>query len=199
MPQQAPPGNADRAAAIEALAAKIAAVGPARSSEDTEPATRLPDGADSAKARDIVLRQLAAAPRPRAVLAKKLRSKEIPDDIADLVLNRFEQVGLIDDRAYAELYVTSKHRDRALGRHALRAELRQQGVAEDDFVDAVAEVDTDAEARRAAELVAQRVASAMAAGPDAARRRLLGLLARRGYPSSLASTVVDAAIAGFGA
>lgn len=197
MPPQTPPGNVDRAAAIEALAAKIAAVG-STSSPEKAPPVRLPEGADSARARDIVLRQLAAAPRPRAVLAQKLRSREVPQDIADSVLDRFEQVGLIDDRAYAELYVTAKHRDRALGRHALRAELRRQGVAEDDFADAVAEVDREAEAQRAAELIGKRLASAMAAGPDAARRRLLGLLARRGYPSSLATAVVESAIDSFG-
>ncbi len=197
MPPQSPPGNVDRAAAIEALAAKVAAVGSTSSTGDAS-TIQMPEGPDSARARDIVLRQLAAASRPRAVLAQKLRSREIPDDVADSVLDRFEQVGLIDDRAYAELYVTAKHRDRALGRHALRAELRRQGVAEDDFADAVAEVDTGAEAQRAAELVGKRVAAAMAAGPDAARRRLLGLLARRGYPSSLATAVVESAIASFG-
>ncbi|MDQ6656816.1 MAG: recombination regulator RecX [Actinomycetota bacterium] len=197
MSPKAPTGNVDRSAAIEALAAKIAAVGPAVP-KDEVPTIQPPEGPDSARARDIVLRQLAAAPRPRAVLAQKLRSGEIPEDVAALVLDRFQQVGLIDDRAYAELYVTAKHRDRALGRHALRAELRRQGVAEDDFADAVAEVDTGAEARRAAELVGKRVASAMAAGPDAARRRLLGLLARRGYTSSLATAVVESAIASFG-
>lgn len=152
---------------------------------------------ETARARDIVYRQLAAAPRPRAVLARKLTDKGITEEVAARVLDRFERSGLIDDRAYAEVYVAAKHRDRALGRRALQAELRRQGVAEADFTEAVDEIDGEAEAGRAADLVSRRIRSAMAAGPEAARRRLLGLLARRGYPLSLATRVVEGALADY--
>lgn len=215
------PGPSDRAAAIDALAARIAAVGsggadgaetegaatdgaaiaaaprplPTDDDRSLDGPSAVPPGDQSAgevsRARDIVYRQLATAPRPRAVLENKLRQREISDEVATLVLDRFEKAGLIDDRAYAELYVTTKHRDRALGRQALRAELRRQGVAESDYSEAVAEIDTDTEAARAVALLAKRVDSAMAAGPDAARRRLLGLLARRGYSPGLAGRVVE--------
>jgi len=160
------------------------------------PGRTAPD-AEAAHARDIVYRQLAAAPRPRAVLARKLIAQGINEVVAADVLDRFERSGLIDDRAYAELYVTTKHRDRALGRQALRAELRRQGVAEADFADAVEEIDGEAEAGRAADLVRRRIGSAMAAGPEAARRRLLGLLGRRGYSPALAARVVEEAVADY--
>lgn len=187
----------DRVAAIEALTARVAAVAARESALEQSPPAQVPDSADAARARDIVLRQLAFAPRPRAVLAEKLRSKEIPDEVAGSVLDRYTDLGLIDDRSYAASYVTAKHRDRGLGRYALQAELRRQGVAEDDLRDAVADIDTEAEARRAAELVGKRIAAAMAAGPEAARRRLLGQLSRRGYPPSLATRVVEEAIEAF--
>lgn len=183
----------DGAAAIEALAARIAAV----AEQEATTAVQVPETDDTARARDIVLRQLAFAPRPRAVLAEKLRSKEIPDEVAGPVLDRYTELGLIDDRSYAASYVTAKHRDRGLGRYALQAELRRKGVAEDDLRDAVADIDTEAEALRAAELVGKRIAAAMAAGPEAARRRLLGQLSRRGYPPSLATRVVEEAIEAF--
>jgi len=114
------------------------------------------------------------------------------------VLDRFEQLKLIDDRAYAEMFVRAKHRDRGLGRQALRMELHRKGVAAADIDQAVAGIDGDDEERRAAELIGKRLGSALAAGPQAARRRLLGLLARRGYSSSLASRVVDDALSGAG-
>lgn len=185
-------GQGDREQVLQELATRIA-----EHSTSTRPLrTTVPEGDDAARARDIVLRQLAVMPRPRATLEAKLRAKEIPDDVATAVLDRYTELGLIDDRAFAELYVTAKHRDRGLGRHALRAELRRQGVAEDDLGDAVGAIDEDAERRRAEQLVEKRLASALAAGPEAARRRLLGQLARRGYPSSLAVSVVEAALAG---
>lgn len=181
-----------RAEALIALAERVAAMEQAAAPTAK---TVVPEGAEAAKARDIVLRQLAMMPRPRAVLAGKLKAKEISDDVAEAVLDRYTELGLIDDQAYAELYVTAKHRDRGLGRYGLEAELRRQGVAEDDLRGAVTTIDEDAERRRATELIGKRLASALAAGPEAARRRLLGQLSRRGYSSALAVSVVDEALA----
>lgn len=184
-----------RAAALSTLAERVAAL---EQAAGPVVKTAVPNSAEASRARDIVLRQLSMMPRPRAVLAGKLKAKEIPDDVAEAVLDRYTELGLIDDQAYAELYVSAKHRDRGLGRYGLEAELRRQGVAEDDLRDAVTSIDEDAERRRATELIGKRLASALAAGPDAARRRLLGQLSRRGYSSALAVQVVDAALADAG-
>ena len=150
------------------------------------------------KAKDICLRLLTAAPRPRAGLAAALRRREIPEEVAERVLDRLTEVGLIDDAAYAESFVRTKHRDRGLGRSALRAELRRLGVDPELSGNAVDQVDHEDERRRAADLVAKRLPSAMGAGPVAARRRLMSQLARRGYPAELAAAVIDEAIAGHG-
>ncbi len=151
-----------------------------------------------AAARAICLRLLSTAPRPRAGLAQALHRKDIPEDIATAVLDRFTEIGLIDDAAYAQSYVRVKHRDRALGRAALRTELRKLGVDEEVMSDAVQVVDTAAERTRAAELIDKRIDAAMAAGPTAARRRLLGLLDRRGYPAEVAVPVVESALQAYG-
>ena len=151
----------------------------------------------AAQARAICLRLLAVAPRPRAGLAGALRRKEIPDDVASAVLDRFTELGLIDDAAYAQSYGRVKHRDRALGRAALRTELRKLGVEEEVMTTAVGAIDSDAERRRAAELIDKRIDAAMTVGSVAARRRLLGLLARRGYPADIAVPVVEEALASY--
>ena len=52
-------------------------------------------------------------------------------------------------------------------------------------------------AARAEALIARRVDSAMAGGYQSARRRLVGLLARRGYAADIATSVVDAALAAY--
>ena len=161
---------------------------------DGEPVEQRTRSQLEAAARGICLRLLSIAPRPRAGLAQALHRKDIPQDIATAVLDRFTEIGLIDDVAYAQSYVRVKHRDRALGRAALRTELRKLGVDEDVMADAVRVVDTDAERTRAAELVDKRIDAAMAAGPVAARRRLLGLLDRRGYPAEVAVPVVESAL-----
>ena len=72
-------------------------------------------GDPAAVARAICLRLLTGAARPRAALATALRQRGIPDDVAAGCWTGSTEVGLIDDRAYAEAFVAAKHRDRALG------------------------------------------------------------------------------------
>ena len=151
----------------------------------------------TAAAKAICLRLLAVAPRPRAGLAQAMKRKDVPDHIAEAVLDRLTEVGLIDDIAYAQSFVRVKQRDRALGRTALRSELRKLGVDEEIMSAAVDTVDAGAERARAAELVGKRLDAAMEAGPVAARRRLLGLLSRRGYSFEIAVPVVDEALEGY--
>ena len=131
-------------------------------------------------------------------MAKALRKRGIPDDVADRVLDRFAEVGLIDDRAYAEAFVATKHRERGLGITALRTELSRKGVDDETVAAAVQVVDHSAERERAQALVARRVDAAMGNGTPTARRRLVGLLARRGYSAELACQVVDEALADYG-
>lgn len=157
-----------------------------------------PDAGDPvAAAKNICLRLLTGQARSRSELAAKLRQRGIPEDAAEEALSRLERVGLIDDAAYAEAFVASRHRDRGLGRSALRRELERKGVDKEIAASASAAIDDDQERARAADLVTGKLDSAMFAGPEAARRRLLSMLARRGYSPSIAIGVVNEALRGF--
>jgi regulatory protein len=135
--------------------------------------------------------------RSRAELAAKLHQRGIPDAAAERALDRLTEVGLINDAAYAASFVASRHRDRGLGRSALRRELARKGIDRDLAEQALQPIDGDAERSRAAALVARKLDSAMFAGTEAARRRLLGMLARRGYSPAVAIGVVNDALRGF--
>ncbi|MGH3757931.1 regulatory protein RecX [Actinophytocola sp.] len=149
--------------------------------EETDPVQR---------ARDVCLRLLAARPRTRAELRQALLRKQIEEDVADQVLGRLDEVGLIDDAAFAELWVRSRHTYQGLGRRALATELRRKGVADDVAAEAVATVDADAEEERARLLVRKRLRSLSGADEAARVRKLVGMLARRGYSEGLAFRVV---------
>ncbi|WP_433326288.1 regulatory protein RecX [Spirillospora sp. CA-294931] len=140
------------------------------------------------------MRLLASAPRTRAQLAEALRKKGVPDEVAEGVLARFTEVGLIDDEAFAEAWVRSRHSGRGLGKRALAAELRQRGVAEETLKDAVETVDSEQEEQRARELIARKVAASRGVDPVKRTRRLVGMLARKGYPSGMAFRVVREAL-----
>jgi len=151
--------------------------------------------AEEAQAKNICLRLLADSARPRANLAQKLAQRGIGPATIERVLDRFTEVGLIDDQAYAEAYVRTKHQERSLSRRALTSELRRKGVDDSVVAAAAEQVDPEAEEVAALRLVTKRAPAASAAGPEAARRRLLALLDRRGYPADVSIRVVETVLA----
>lgn len=157
-----------------------------------EPEPEPPDPAE--RAREICLRQLAVRPRTRAELATALRRARIDDRVAAEVLDRYGEVGMIDDAAFARAWVTSRHQGKGLARRALGGELRRRGVAPETVGEALDQLDTDTEAETARALVERKLRSATGA-PDAIVRRLVGMLARKGYPAGLAYRVVKEALA----
>jgi regulatory protein len=143
----------------------------------------------------VCLRLLTLAPRTRAQLAAALRKRGIPDGVADEVLGRFEDVGLIDDAAFARAWVESRHYSRGLAGRALSAELKQRGVAADEIRAALEEqLDPDAEASAARRLIEWKLTATRGLPPEQRTRRLAGLLARKGYPAGLAFRVIREAL-----
>lgn len=157
-----------------------------------EPAPESPDDdADPhAVARAVVLRLLTGAPRSRSELEQALRRKGCPDDVAADVLDRMEQVGLVDDVAYAESFVRSRQAGRGLATRALAQELRTKGVDDEVAREVLDDIDPDAERARAHELVAKRLRSMHGLDRTVQTRRLAGMLARKGYGSEVAMAVV---------
>lgn len=158
-----------------------------------------PPGDPESVARSICLRQLTMAPRTRAQLAETLARRGVPDDAAERVLARFGEVGLIDDAMFAQAWVSSRHLGRGLARRALSAELRQRGVDPQTTQEAVAALDPDTEEATARQLVRRRLRSLSSVEPLVAQRRLLGMLARKGYSAGLAYRVIRDEMAATGA
>ncbi|WP_327318276.1 recombination regulator RecX [Streptomyces sp. NBC_01235] len=153
-----------------------------------------PSGDPAERARAICLRLLTGTPRTRKQLADALRKREIPDDVAEEVLSRFEEVGLINDSAFADAWVESRHHGRGLARRALAQELRTKGVDSALVEEAVAQLDSEQEEETARELVARKLRSTRGLDRDKRLRRLAGMLARKGYPEGMALRVVRQAL-----
>jgi regulatory protein len=142
------------------------------------------------QAREICLRLLAVRPRTRAELATALRRRHVADDVAEVVLDRFGEVGMIDDALFAEAWVTSRHHGRGLARRALGHELRRRGVDGATVSDALSRLDPVTEEQTARALVVRKLRTVGDATPDAVVRKLAGMLARKGYPPGLAFRVI---------
>jgi regulatory protein len=141
-------------------------------------------------ARGICLRALTGAPKTRQQLADLLTKRGVPDDAAEAVLDRYTEVGLIDDAAYARAWVSSRQAGRGLARRALSAELRAKGVDAEVAAEAVDVVDDEDERAAAQRLVERRMPSMRRLDRVTASRRLMGMLARKGYNGGLAAAVV---------
>ncbi|WP_328874194.1 recombination regulator RecX [Streptomyces sp. NBC_00287] len=153
-----------------------------------------PPGDPVERARAICLRLLTGTPRTRKQLADALRKREIPDEAAEEVLSRFEEVGLINDSAFADAWVESRHHGRGLARRALAQELRTKGVDSSLIDAAVGQLDSEQEEATARELVDRKLRSTRGLDRDKRLRRLAGMLARKGYPEGMALRVVRQAL-----
>ena len=154
-----------------------------------------PDDTDpAALARSIALRQLTGAPRSRSQLAQAMARKGVPEHVAEQVLDRFVEVGLIDDAAYAQMLVRSRRESRGLARRALAVELYRKGISPQDAGPALATVDDEAEEASAVDLLRRRWRSGPAVDPQVQARRMIAMLGRKGYPSGLSSRLVRAMV-----
>jgi regulatory protein len=150
-------------------------------------------------AKNLCLRALTGAPKTRQQLADLLADRDVPDDAAETVLDRLIEVGLIDDEAFAQAWVTSRQAGRGLARRALKAELRAKGVDDDVAATAVEAVDDDDERETARRLVDRKLPGMRRLDRATATRRLMGMLARKGYSGGLAAGVVREALDADGA
>ena len=151
------------------------------------------------KAKEICFDLLAVRPRTQEELRQALRRKGFDDETSETLLGKLDRAGLVNDAEFAELWVKSRHANRGLSRTALVAELRRKGVDGELAEQAAGEVDRESEEQRARELVRKKLGSLGNVDEQAALRRLLGLLARKGYPQGLAYTVIRDELREYGA
>ena len=137
------------------------------------------------RARNVLLYQLNRSIKSRQQLAEILVKREIPDEIALPLLDRFEEAGLINDNTFAEALVSSRTKTRGLSRTAVQRELRQKGVAEEIVQEATAELDSEGDLERATAITERRMRAMTSLAPDVRNRRLIGFLQRKGYSSAI--------------
>jgi regulatory protein len=138
-----------------------------------------------ARARQICLRLLTAAPRTRSQLAEAMHRGGVPGEAAEAILVRFTDAGLIDDAAFARAWVESRHHGRGLSKRSLSAELKRHGVENEEIRAAVDALDSEQEVATARHLVEHKLASSRGRPPETRVRQAAGLLARKGYPPGL--------------
>lgn len=192
----APDWAGDVSVGVDAWTRRASAPAAGPPPEDTK--AQVPEADPEAVARKILLDQLTGQARTRKELADKLAAKNVPTDIATRLLDRFEEVGLIDDEAFARAWIASRQPGKGLATRALAQELRRKGVDDEIAREALAEIDPDDEEAAARALVRRKLRSLARFDDTVATRRLVGMLARKGYGSGLAFAVVRDELANAG-
>ena len=148
------------------------------------------------QAHALCLRLLTARARTRSELAGRLAQRGYPDEVTHTVLGRLEAVGLINDEDFAVQWVRSRQVNAGKGKRALAAELRAKGVGDEIVAAALDGIDAGAERARAEQLVERRLRREPLGDADDVKvmRRLVGMLARRGYHQGMAVGVVTDAL-----
>ncbi|WP_244963166.1 regulatory protein RecX [Nocardioides dongkuii] len=194
----APSWAGDVTAGVDAWTRRASGPAPAAPAPDAPPppdrAAQGPDADPESVARTILLDQLTGRARSRRELSDKLASKNVPPELATRLLDRFEEVGLVDDEAFARAWVAGRGSgpgsSKRLARRALAQELRRKGVDDEVAREALDEIDPAEEEEAARALVRKKLRSLSRVDDVVATRRLVGMLARKGYGSGLAFAVV---------
>ncbi|MDJ0324025.1 regulatory protein RecX [Cryobacterium sp. PH31-AA6] len=145
-------------------------------------------------AEQVLLQRL----RARSLSATESRTVLIGTEIAeheiDEVIERFSELGYIDEGRLADQILHSHHERKGLGRSGVQAEMRRRGLDQDLILEKLEELPDD-EAERAIELACKRVQQLGRLDDQTIDRRLTGFLMRKGYASSAVRLAVKAALA----
>ncbi|MCB8944424.1 MAG: RecX family transcriptional regulator [Ardenticatenaceae bacterium] len=133
---------------------------------------------DVSKAKEKAVQLISRRPRSVAEIERHLRNKEFGDLVIEQAVIRLQEVGLLDDEAFARYWVDQRNTFKPRSHLALRQELQQKGVERHIIETAVNEVDQTAAARHAAQKQASRYTHL---GEDEFRQKLGGFLQRRGF------------------
>jgi regulatory protein len=142
------------------------------------------------RARNVLLHQLARSAKSTHQLRQILEKREIPAEIAERVLERFTEVGLIDDSSYAETIVNSRRNFKGLSKSAIKRELNEKGVPAPLVEHAIEAITAEDDLAVAMGLASRRIKQMSSLTKDVRERRLAGYLGRKGYPSSIVFTAI---------
>ena len=137
------------------------------------------------RARNIVLRLLERGPKSSFELAAALEKHEIPAAIANQVIQRFTEVELIDDSAYAQQVVDASRRTRGLARSMVKRKLADKGLDHEIINKVASGISDEDELAVATEIAIKRFGQLAKFEPEVRTRRLIGFLQRRGFGSGV--------------
>lgn len=141
-------------------------------------------------AQAIALIALGPRAKSRGELFFHLKKRGVAEDVANAVLFRLQEQGLINDEEFARAWCESRQRSKKLSRRIIASELRGKGVSSEIVELVTSDIDGDTEYAIALELAARKFRPISHLDSELIRRRIHGALARRGFSSSVIQGVM---------
>lgn len=135
--------------------------------------------------RQALLKLIERSGKSSGQLRSLLLDKEFPVQLIDQMIERFIEVGLIDDFALAKSFTESAVSRKAKAKSVIGRELRAKYFPQDAIDAALAEIDSDSELEAAKVLAESRYRQLLKLEPEVRTRRLSSFLMRKGYSSSV--------------
>lgn len=145
-------------------------------------------------ARRIALKQLESRQRTEEELRRALAKRNTPEDVIDELLDRFREVGLVDDHAFATALASTRVSVQRRGAARIRQELRDKGVPQDIADQAIQGIDHHDEFDAALAFARKRASTMGHLEHLVVKRRLYGALARRGFSADVVRRAVETAL-----
>lgn len=162
--------------------------------DDSDSTPSLSPEKQEARARNVLLYQLGKSAKSKDQCRKILAKRGIDSEIAERILDRFEEAQIIDDEMFARAFTNSKIKTKGLAKSAIARELREKGIAASIIDDALEDLDAESELARATELAINRVRRMTQLERDVIIRRLSGFLGRKGYSGDIVQRATRVAL-----
>ena len=161
---------------------------------DSDSTPSLSPEKQEARARNVLLYQLGKSAKSKDQCRKILAKRGIDTEIAERILDRFEEAQIIDDVMFARVFTNSRIKTKGLAKSAIARELREKGIAQPIIEDALVDLDRESELSRATELAVNRVRRMAGLEREVILRRLSGFLARKGYSGEVVQSATKTAL-----
>lgn len=146
-------------------------------------------------AEGTVLWHLARRDMTVKQMRDKLKNKAMyPQDIIDAIIQKALDNNWLNDERYAENFTRSKQEYSKLGKRAIKMELMKKGIDSETASEAIVDIDSESEREQAMELVLKQLPKTQNLDKQKRINRILGMLARKGYPSDIAYSVIREAM-----
>jgi regulatory protein len=146
------------------------------------------------QANNVVTYWMDQSEKTRHELFTKIKNKGITDDVANEILAKYEELGYIDDKKFAENFIYSKQKYEKLGKRSIGYKLKFKGVAQEIIDEALLDVDEEEEEDNARLLLERKMRSTKKLEPHKRITNLASMLARKGYSSSVAFKLAKEAV-----